>query len=88
MSDMFLTSPESHLISKRENIVWDHKERVIQELMAFGVPLRPAELAVIDFRSLLYLAQHNKLTPFQTARMMLEEVERLYKRADESWAFT
>lgn len=81
-------SPPSHLISQKENIFWDHKEATIQEFMNLGVPLRPAELAVIDLKSYLYIAQRNKLTPEQTARMMLPEVERVYKRKNGTWSYT
>lgn len=86
MSSMFLTNPDNPNSSKKkENIFWDHKEKTIAEFIELGVPLRPAELAVIDLRTLLYIAQKNKLSPRQTAEMMLPEVERLYKKDDETW---
>lgn len=90
MSDAYLTTPgsdKSHLLSKKENIFWDHKEATVVELQKLGVPLRPAELAVIDLRSLLYIAQKNKLTPNQTASMMFSEVERVYTDAEGNWHF-
>lgn len=88
MSSLFLTNPgtlKSHFLSKKQNIFWDHKEATVTEFMNLGVPLRPAELAVIDLKSLLYIAQKNKLTSKQTADMMLSEVKRLYKKEDGTW---
>lgn len=90
MSEYFGTdpnSPKSHLLSKEQNISWDHKERTIASLIDLGVPLRVAELATIDLRTILYTAQKNKLTPVQTARMMYDEVVRLYKRGNGRWRF-
>lgn len=90
MSEQFLTSPgsdKSHLISKKENNYWDHKEATVTEFMNLGLPLRCAELAVIDLKPLLFIAQKNKLTPKQTADMMLSEVERVYMKDDGTWPY-
>lgn len=64
-----------------------HKEATTAEFMKLGVPLRPAELAVIDLRKYLYMAQHNNLSPKQTANIMMSEVERIYKREDGTWCY-
>lgn len=90
MSKAFLTkpnSPTSHLIGKVQNVHWDHKEATIRELVKEGVPLRVAELAMIDMRGYLFSAQRNKLTPKQAAGIMFEEIERMYK-AGPVWHYT
>ena len=91
VSELFFTNPESphsHLIPKQDNILWDHKERTVAELVAMDVPQQIAELAVIDFRHMLYMCQRNKLVPFQAARFMYGDVYQLYTRDDGSWHFS
>lgn len=89
MSEFFLTNPEDPTFvppTKRDtNRYWGHKESTVKELMNLGVPLRPAELAVIDFRTELYLCQRNKLTPEQTARMLLDNTKRVYTNDEGEW---
>lgn len=90
MSKLFLTNPSqpSHLLTKDENLIWNFKEAVTAELIKCGVPFRIAELAVIDLKKFLILAQHNKLTAEQTANMLMCEVERLYKNNEGIWHFS
>ena len=90
MSDLFLTnpdSPKSHLLTKKANVSWDHKERTVAALIEMGVPLRCAELAVIDFRGGLYSAQKRRLSPHQTAQLLFQACEPIYTNKDGSWHY-
>ena len=84
----FLTNPESPPPIERHPVIhWEHKEATINALQQLGVPFRPAELAMIDFKHVLGICQRNKLSASQTATMMLSIVERAYKNDDDSWQF-
>ena len=74
-------SPQSHLLNREKagNGYVDYKEDVCEQLQEFGVPLRPAELAVIDMRSDVIGAWKAKKTAFECACELLEEVKRIYK---------
>ena len=74
-------SPQSHLLNREKagNGYVDFKEDVCEQLQQFGVPLRPAELAVIDLRGRVIGHFKSKDTPFECAVALLEDVKRLYK---------
>lgn len=63
---------------------WDYKEAVTAALMRWNVPLRPAELAVIDYKSDMIRGYHEKLTPEQTAVKMVDKIRRVYKVDEKS----
>ena len=91
MSEFFLTNPDSppsHLLTKKGNVSFDYKEKVQRALMELGVPLRPAELAVIDLKTYLKYGHAEKMTPKEVADFILCEVRRLYIREDGTWAYT
>lgn len=64
-------------MSKRSEY-WSFRENVTKSLMEFGVPLRPAELAVIDMSLKMKEGKEYNLTPKQTAMTMIDDVRRLY----------
>lgn len=77
---MFLTTPKVADKGKKKKLTpFDYKEAVTATLMKWGVPLRPAELAVIDYRSEVWEGYHAKLTSEQTAVKMIDKVRRVYK---------
>jgi len=91
MSEFFLTDPDNlsdEEIEKRKptNISFDYKERIREHLREAGVPLRVADCATIDLKYLINECFAYKLTPFQTARMMISEVERIYM-TDDKWHY-
>lgn len=90
MSKLFLTKPksdDSHLLTKQQNVDFDFKEDVVYELIAHGVPMRPAEVTVIDFKHIMRICIKNKLNARQTAKMMLETVKQAYCR-NGKWSYT
>lgn len=88
MSSFNLTNPENPAPVERDTGTnWDHKEATVEALIELGVPRGPAELAVIDYRGMLNACQRGKLTPVQTADMMLEKVEDVYRNEDGTWKF-
>ena len=84
MSKMFLTDPEKSSGKKEKLTPFDYKEAVTAAFMEWNIPLRTAELAVIDFKSDVYLGYREKLTPKQTAVKMVDKVRKLYKVDDET----
>lgn len=95
MSEFFLTDPDN--MSDEDNDksnsqyrmpTFDFKEQVVSKLQTeWNVPLRTAQVAVIDLKKISYMCYHYKLNPRQTAEMMISEVERLYKYADGKWHY-
>ena len=79
MSSMFLTTPKVADESKKKPTPFDYKEAVTAVFMRWGVPLRPAEVAVIDYKSEVYNAYHARLTPVEVAVTMIDKVRREYK---------
>ena len=74
---MFLTNPrvaKKGKNKKKKMPSWDFKEAVTATLMRWNVPLRPAELAVIDYSSDVWQGWHKKLTPEQTAVKMVDKI--------------
>jgi hypothetical protein len=85
MSKMFLTNPKVAKKGKKKKMLsFDYKEAVTAALMRWGVPLRPAELAVIDYSSDVWQGWHEKLTPEQTAVKMVDKIRRVYKVDEKS----
>lgn len=72
---------------KRTGATFDFKECVEAALIKRGAPLRVAEIACIDLRSIVTLCYHNKLTATQTAEMMWLQVEKLYKSNNGRWHY-
>jgi hypothetical protein len=88
MTSWNFTNPDNPAIERGGIPTWEHKEATVFELQRLGVPFRPAELAVVDYRVMLYACQKGKMSPAQTARMMLDTIERAYKKDDGSWRFS
>ena len=78
MSKTFLTNPKAPDGKKPKLTPFDYKEAVTAKLMEWGVPLRPAELAVIDYKSDVYQGFKDKLTPKQTAIKMVDKIREAY----------
>lgn len=77
---MFLTNPKVAKKGKKKKMPsFDYKEAVTAALMRWNVPLRPAELAVIDYSSDVWQGYHEKLTPTQTAIRMVDKIRKAYK---------
>ena len=57
----------------------DFKEEVCATLQRFGIPLRPAEIAVIDFRPEVIGYFQQKNTPAEAAVLMVDKIRRIYK---------
>ena len=81
---IFLTDPENpdrsnRRVAKKKPGYVDFKEATCATLQEFGIPLRPAETAVIDFRPQLMGYFNEKYTAAQAAVLMVDEVRRLYK---------
>lgn len=92
----FLTDPENKnnsvfdnhkSITLRGSAYWKWRDCVTKELTAYGMPFRVAEVAVIDLKNILYPCHHAKLTPFQTARMMVDRASELYKNKNGTWHY-
>ncbi len=84
MSKTFLTDPKAADTGKQKKLTpFDYKEAVTATFMRWGVPLRPAELAVIDYRAEVNQAWHAKLTPNQLAVKMIDKVRKVYGVTDE-----
>lgn len=73
-----LTDPENASGIKPKKCPIDYKEQVCAHLQEMDVPLRPAELAVIDMRARVIEGFHNKDSALVTAFNMLPEVKRIY----------
>lgn len=85
MSKMFLTNPKVAVKGRKKKMPsWDYKEAVTAALMRWNVPLRPAELAVIDYKSDVWQGYHAKLTPEQVAVKMVDKIRRVYKVDEKS----
>lgn len=82
MNPLFLTNREDFNpptpVPNTKNF-FTYREQVAAALMMFGIPLRPAELATIDYRREVLEYFQNKLTPKQTAVMMIDKVRQVYK---------
>lgn len=72
---------------KRTGITTDYKECVEAALIKRGAPFRVAEVACIDLRGTVTLCFHNKLTPAQTAEMLWQQVEKIYKHENGRWHY-
>lgn len=60
------------------------KEDVTKCLIAdCGIPLRKAEVAVIDLRGKVSEGYHGRLTPLDTAKMMLPYIEKIYNHSSK-----
>ena len=68
------------------NASFDYKEQVAFSLVHYDVPLRIAEIAVIDMRYEVNVGFHNKWSTDLTAITMLEEVKRVYM-TDGKWHY-
>ena len=83
MSSLFLTDPDNphkpHRTLKTKRGYFDFKEGVEAELMNLGIPFEDARVAVIDFKSDIYVHFNNKLTTRQAAVMIIDDVRRIYK---------
>lgn len=88
MTSWNLTNPDNPSIERGGIPTWDHKEATVYELQRLGVPLRPAELAVVDYRIMLYACQKGKMSPCQTANMMYDTVKTAYCNKDGTWKFS
>lgn len=82
---MYLTDPDNPPLKKSAYVVFEHKESVVRELRKLGIPLRVAECAVIDLKSVLITCQNAKLSPQQTADMMSEIVCDKYMKDNGRW---
>ena len=60
------------------NASFDYKEQVAFSLVHYDVPLRIAEIAVIDMRYEVNVGFHNKWSTDLTAITMLEAVKKTY----------
>mgnify|MGYP003649327880 CR=1 FL=1 len=82
---IFLTDPDDlerpgrKRYVKAANGYTTFKEDVCDSLQHQGIELRPAETAVIDFRSQLMGYFQEKVTPTQAATMMVDDVRRIYR---------
>lgn len=65
------------------NASFDYKERVCEALVECQVPVRIAEIAVIDLRTNINVGFHNKLSARETAAGMLKQVDKIYKTEDK-----
>lgn len=69
------------------NASFDYKEQVAFQLARhYDVPLRIAEIAVIDLRYEVNVGFHNKWSTDLTAITMLEKVKRIYM-TDGKWHY-
>lgn len=82
-SDEDLPSPKKRSGNKSIR----YKEDVCDALTRIGVPIRTAEVAVIDHRGVVITGMHNKHTPLQTATTMLPAVEKMYKTKEGTWHY-
>lgn len=86
-----LTNPNDHdHVSKvRSNHVkrpsFEFTDAVTSELTKFGMSVQTAEVALIDFKYVLNVCCANKLTPHQTAKMLLDKVVDTYRDIEGSW---
>jgi len=78
MSKTFLTNPKASDGKKPKLTPFDFKETVTATFMKWGIPLRIAELAVIDYKSDVYQGYKDKLTPMQTAVKMVDKIRKVY----------
>ena len=68
------------------NASFDYKEQVAFGLTRYDVPLRIAEIAVIDLRYEVNVGFHNKWSTDLTAITMLEKVKKIYA-TDGKWHY-
>jgi len=84
-----LTNPNNpRNIGHVDHRSWDYKEDVVAFLIKKGVPLRPAEVAAIDFKTIINTCYHNKLTPAQAANMLYDKAVEVYTNDDGSWHYS
>lgn len=81
MSDLFLTNPGTFHKNRKKKppSLFDYKEAVADCLMELGIPLRTAEVAVIDMKSCVYAGHHDKIDPMTVAVNMETEVRSAYR---------
>ncbi len=91
MSKFFLTNPDDVSDelknSKRRKVTIDFKEQVSSQLQHLGVPFIVADLAVIDLGFLMKSCRINKLSPSQTADMLIGQVKERYTNEDGTWHY-
>lgn len=88
MSKLFLTDPDNPNPKEkaRKKTTFDFREGVSAHLRNLGVPFRPSELAVIDFRQMIANCYHSKLNAEQTASFMFGEIFDIYT-TDGIWHY-
>jgi len=78
---IYFTDPENANPKRfnHQKTDFDYKEAVAAHLMEMDVPLRSAEVAVIDLKQYVIDGYRNKVSPLTTAFKMLPDVKRMYK---------
>lgn len=71
---------------KETNASFSYQEKVTTALKALNVPLRIAEIAVIDFRYNVTVGFHKRTLPAKVARRMLKKVKEVYSE-DGKWHY-
>lgn len=84
----FLTDPENPLNHKKPTIkrrgqFVKYCDRVVQELVHLGMPLRCAEVVLIDLRQMAFVAYTDKEVPLTAAERMINKAEAHYKSKKE-----
>lgn len=75
------TNPDNPPVKyKPKKIDWDWRDAVVLQLTKHGVPSTIATVAVIDLRKALDTCATGKLTPEQTAEMLLSKVHDVYNK--------
>lgn len=78
--NIFMTDPDNVDYGRRyRRSDHDYKEEIVAELMRMNVPMRKAELAVIDLKQYVIEGWHNKDSALTTALKMFREVKRIYR---------
>ena len=86
MKSVNLTDPDNPSGVDKLRPSWDYKEAITKRLIELNVPLRVAELVVIDHSYAVTVCCVNKLTPFQAAeKIILEIAKQNYTNKDGSW---
>lgn len=82
MNPLFLTNRENFPAPPprcKSGDFFGYREEVAKWLMTYGIPLRPAELATIDFRTEVHELFKGKLTAKEAAVIMVDKVRQVYK---------
>ena len=86
MSDLFLTNPGNALGTakkkSRRGMFFKFEDHVRNELMLLGVPYLVADVCLIDLRSLVTEAFHDKYGPTSTAKTIFPVVQQRYTEKD------